>query len=109
MWEEGAWENRLWMQIWSFYSPAHRGPSPAPPQLCSRPCQKGKCFEGFGVGPASDVLRAALRPSSAASSARLLGPCHSDFPQAASNHGPPWSLHTQQPHSSVPTHCIQET
>lgn len=71
VWEEGAWENRLWMQIWSFYSPVHRGPSPALPQLCSRPCQKGKCFEGFGVGPASDVLKAALRPSSAASSARL--------------------------------------
>lgn len=109
VWEEGAWENRLWMQIWSFYSPVHRGPSPALRQLYSRPCQKGKCFEGFGVGPASDVLRAVLRPSSAASSARLLGSCHSSFPQASSNHGPPWSLHTQQPHSSVPTHCIQET
>lgn len=104
VWEEGAWENRLWMQIWSFYSPAHRGPSRAQPQLCSRPCQKGKCFEGFGVGPASDALRAVLRPSSAASSAWLLGSCCPSFPQASSNRGPPWSLHTQQPRSSVSTH-----
>lgn len=113
MWEEGAWENRLWMQIWSFYSPAHRGPSRVQPQFCSRPFQKGKCFEGFGVGPASDALRAVLRPSSAASSARLLGSRHPSFPQASSNHGPPCSLHNQQPHSSVSTQqgppCIPET
>lgn len=100
MWEEGAWENRLWMQIWSLYSPVHGGLSLAQPQ----PCQKGQFFEGFGVRPASDALRAVLRPSSAASSARLLGSYRPSFPQAASNHGPPWSLHTRQPYSPVPTH-----
>ena len=54
MWEEGAWENRPWMQIWSFYSPAPR-PLPAQPQLCPSPCQKGKCFEGFVKKQVSSV------------------------------------------------------
>lgn len=92
MWEEGAWENRPWMQIWSSYSPAPR-PLPAQPQLCPSPCQKGKCFEGFGAGPASDALRTAPRPSSAASPARLPGSRCAAAPRL-----PPTMAHPITPH-----------
>lgn len=38
VWEEGAWENRLWMQIWSFYSPVHwASPGPATALLQALP------------------------------------------------------------------------
>ena len=101
VWEEGAWENRPWMQIWSFYSPAPR-PLPAQPQLCPSPCQKGKCFEGFGAGPASDALRTAPRPSSAASPARLPGSRCVAAPRppptmAYPGHSTPSSLGAQAP------------
>lgn len=67
MWEEGAWESRLWMQIWGFYSPAHEA-SPEAAMALLPPCQEGRGFEGSGAGPGSTLSSMAfisvqLRPA----------------------------------------------
>lgn len=42
VWEEGAWENRLWMQIWASIPLRTEASPPNQPQPCSGPCQEGK-------------------------------------------------------------------
>lgn len=92
MWEEGAWENSLWMQIWGFYSPAHEA-SPGAATALLLPCQEGRGFEGSGAGPGSALSFSAFISCQ-------LGPA-AWLPHPAS-HSPPWSHRTQQPQTLSP-------
>lgn len=76
MWEEGAWKNRLWMQIWSFYSPAHPGPLPQPATalLWALPGRQILLKVLVQDQPVMYALRVVLGPSSVANSAPLLAP-----------------------------------
>lgn len=70
VWEEGAWENCLWMQIWASI-PLRTKASPPKPATALLWALPGRqiTFEGFGTGPTSYAQRAVLKPSSVASSA----------------------------------------
>lgn len=84
MWEEGAWENRLWMQIWALDSlRTGASPSPAAARLQALPGRQR--FEGSAAGPASGA------------ELRFIGCQH-----APASHGPPRSQRPVAAHQAHP-------
>lgn len=114
VWEEGAWENRLWMQIWASI-PLRTEASPPKPATALLWALPGRqiTFEGFGTGPTSYAWRAVVEPSSVASSAPVLAPttrASRSLPPAMAHpgHSTPSSLTTPSVSTLQGPPCIRE-